>query len=231
MIRLLGDIPRSVMIAFSGGVDSLAAAHFLKAGGRDVTLLHFNHGCKFSDHIASQCMRKADELDLSICVGGISNPEPPPGESLEAYWRRERYKFLQSHASGPDLPHRKVITCHHLDDAVESWVWSSLHGNPHLIQRNHNFVIRPFLLTEKSEFEAYAAKHNLSPVDDPFNRDDSLTRNYIRTHLLPHAYHVNPGLKKVIKKKYLKTIRWSMQKDSDRSSQQAHFADLYLNIP
>lgn len=200
MIRILGEIPRNVLVAFSGGVDSLAVAHFLKQGGRTVTLLHFNHGCEYSDHIMHQCMKLAAALDLPIVCGLIPNPEPPTGESLEAYWRRERYKFFRLHAHDP---HHKVITCHHLDDAVESWVWSSLHGNPHLIQRDYKFLIRPFLLTEKSDFEAYAVKHGLTPVDDPFNRDNRLTRNYIRSNLLPHAYHVNPGLKKVIKKKYL----------------------------
>lgn len=203
MIHLLGEIPRTVYLAFSGGVDSLAVAHFLKQGGRDVSLLHFNHGCEYSDDIEAKCRHIAEYLELPLSVGVIANPEPPPGESLEAYWRRERYRFFRVFACGPDFPHQKVITCHHLDDAVESWVWSSLHGNPHLIQRDYKFLIRPFLLTEKADFVNYAERHRLVAVDDPYNRDNRLTRNYIRCNLLPHAYHVNPGLKKVIKKKYL----------------------------
>jgi tRNA(Ile)-lysidine synthase len=202
VIRLLGKLPHVVHLAFSGGVDSLAAAHFLKRGGRDVTLLHFNHGCEYSEAIMYQCMQKAKELGLAIACGNIPNPEPPPKESIEAYWRRERYKFLESFTGGTV---DKVITCHHLDDAVESWVWSSLHGNPHLIQRDYKFLIRPFLLVEKSQLIDYAEENGLKAVDDPFNRDNRLTRNYIRSNLLPHAYHINPGLKKVIKKKYLKS--------------------------
>lgn len=197
MIRILGVIPRTVNIAFSGGVDSLAVAHFLKKGGRKVTLLHFNHGCEFSDEIERQCRQQAVLLDAPIVVRAINEPECPTGQSLEAYWRGERYKFLSVFDKDP------VITCHHLDDAVETWVWSCLHGEGKLINYQMGNYIRPFLLNEKETFIEYARGRGLKPVDDPYNRETHLIRNYIRANLLPHAYYVNPGLKKVIKKKYL----------------------------
>jgi tRNA(Ile)-lysidine synthase len=120
--------------------------------------------------------------------------------SVEEYWRVERYKFLRSMSEELDAP---VVTCHHLDDAVETWVWSSLHGEGKIIPVENQGVIRPFLLTEKQELIDYASRNGLFAVDDPYNRENHLIRNYIRCNLLPHAYYVNPGLKKVIKKKYL----------------------------
>lgn len=198
MIRLLGKVPQHVNLAFSGGVDSLAAAHFLKQGKKAVRLMHFNHGCEFSDDIQRHCEVLADSLELPLTVGHIEDPITPRGESLEAYWRQERYKFFHSHHND-----NKVITCHHLDDAVESWVWSALHGNPHLIQPEMGIFLRPFLMTEKQSFVDYANRKGLVVVEDPFNHDTRLTRNYIRHNLLPHVYHVNPGLKTVIRKKYL----------------------------
>lgn len=197
MIHIQGQLPFKVNVAFSGGVDSLAGAHFLKRGGRDVTLLHFNHGCEHSDYIEQQCRLRALQLGCPIEVRRIDIPETPKGQSLEEYWRQERYKFLSIFDADP------VITCHHLDDAVETWVWSCLHGEGKLINYKMGNYIRPFLLTQKCEFEYWAEKFRLKPVDDPYNRELDLTRNYIRSNLLPHAYYVNPGLKKVIKKKYL----------------------------
>jgi len=200
MFQLLTKIPRKVNLAFSGGVDSLAAAHFLHRGGHDVTLLHFNHGCQYSDEIEWGVRHRVENDlygDLPLIVGKIDSTDgPSKGQSLEDYWRRSRYRFLRSF----DDP---FITCHHLDDAVETWVWSSLHGNPKIIPMSDDKVIRPFLLTEKSQFIEYAGKNRLVTVGDPYNFDNSLTRNYIRANIMPHAYHVNPGLKKVIRKKYL----------------------------
>ena len=203
MFKLLTKIPRKVNLAFSGGVDSLAVAHFLKRGKHDVTLLHFNHGCEYSDEIEWNVRHRIENdltggypEELPLVVGRMEKGSPAKGQSLEDYWRRARYRFLRSF---PD----PFITCHHLDDAVETWVWSALHGNPKLIPSKDDKVLRPFLLTEKSQFIDYANKNHLIPVGDPYNFNNSLTRNYIRANIMPHAYVVNPGLKKVIKKKYL----------------------------
>lgn len=200
MIQLLTKIPRKINLAFSGGVDSLAAAHFLQRN-HDVTLLHFNHGCEYSDEIEWNCRHRVENhLDgVPIIVKKIEEGQPAKGQSLEDYWRRARYKFLRSF----DDP---FITCHHLDDAVETWIWSSLHGEGKLIPFKDDKVIRPFLLTEKSQLIEYARKNSLIPVGDPYNFDNSLTRNYIRANIMQHAYVVNPGLKKVIRKKYLKLV-------------------------
>jgi tRNA(Ile)-lysidine synthase len=198
MLKLLTKIPRKINLAFSGGVDSLAVAHFLKNGKHDVTLLHFNHGCQYSDTIEQQCRERAESLSLPIVVGKMDEGSPNKGQSLEDFWRRSRYRFLRSFDD-------QFITCHHLDDAVETWVWSSLHGNPKIIPVSDAKVIRPFLTTEKDDFIKYANARGLIPVDDPYNADNTLTRNYIRTNMMHHAYKINPGLKKVIRKKYLTT--------------------------
>lgn len=199
MINLLVKPPKKINLAFSGGVDSLSVAHFLKRGKFDVTLLHFNHGCEYSADIQRQIYHRIKDLDLPLQVGYIQDygEDRAKGQSLEDYWRRARYSFLRSF----DDP---FITCHHLDDAVETWVWSSLHGEGKIIPVSDDKVIRPFLTTEKDDFIHYAKRNNLVAVDDPYNDDKSLTRNYIRANIMHHAYHVNPGLKKVIRKKYLK---------------------------
>lgn len=195
MFKLLVKIPRSVNLAFSGGVDSLVAAHFLK-NNHNVTLLHFNHGCQYSDEIENQCRQRANALGLNIIVGRCEG-ERKSTQSLEDFWRRSRYRFLRSFDNN-------FITCHHLDDAIETWVWSSMHGEGKVIPKQDDKVIRPFLITKKQTFIDYAEKHKLIPVDDPYNREYDLTRNYIRANLIPHVYKINPGIDKVIIKKYLK---------------------------
>jgi tRNA(Ile)-lysidine synthase len=197
MIKLLHPLPRDIFIAFSGGVDSLAAAHFLRNNHR-VTLLHFHHGCEYSDEILHGCLYRAEALELNMVVENIEYSEPPKGVSLEDHWRRARYRFLRRYEN--------VVTCHHLDDAIETWVWSSLHGEGKLIPSRDSNVIRPFLLTPKADLIAYASKHGLEPVNDPFNGELHLTRNYIRANIIPHALKINPGLPKVIRKKYLKEV-------------------------
>lgn len=205
MIRLTHNIPHVnvLKIAFSGGVDSLVAAHFYRRR-TDVVLCHFNHGCEYSDQIAEECIEKAKELELPIIIGNIRRKRKK-NQSLEEFWRRERYRFLYEE-SGVD-----VVTAHHLDDAIETWVWSSLHGESKLIHPmrayevndKYNWLHRPFLLTPKRELVEYAERHGLKAVHDPYNEELHLTRNYIRHNMMEHVLKVNPGIEKVIRKKYL----------------------------
>lgn len=197
-IKLLFKLPRTFNLAFSGGVDSLAAAHFFR-NNHNVTLLHFNHGCEYSDAIEEECRLRAESLSLPIIVEKIKD-EPKKGQSVEDYWRRNRYRFLRSFDN-------QFVTCHHLNDAVEGWVMSSMHGESKLIPPYDNKVLRPFLIIEKQSLVDYAERHNLIPVDDPFNADTSLTRNYVRANMMEHIYKINPGINKVIRKKYLKHIQ------------------------
>lgn len=198
MIKILPKvkIPNQVFLAFSGGIDSLAIAHFLKQGNKKVTLLHFNHDDEYSQQIALECNDLAKQLDLPLLIKTIDNPNVPAGVSVEDYWRKARYKWLRSFDG-------TVITGHHLNDAVETWVWSSLHGDGKLIPAVSGNVLRPFLITPKETFTKYCQNHNLVAVHDECNNDLDLTRNFIRNKMMPMIKKVNPGIEKVIRKKYL----------------------------
>lgn len=202
MLHLTCKIPKKINLAFSGGIDSLAAAIFLKNGRRDVTLLHFNHGNSYSNDMEMKCRELANKLNMPIHVGNLTN-QMPKGMSKEDYWRRGRYSFLRGF-------NEHFITCHHLTDAVETWVWTSLHGDGKLIPIKDELVIRPFLMTTKEELQNFYYSHgspNLDIVSDPSNTDTKYMRNYMRRHVMPHITHINPGIDTVIRKKYLNLIK------------------------
>lgn len=203
MIKMLFPLPQKLDLAFSGGIDSLVVAHFLARSKKDLRLWHFNHGCEYSDQIETECRQRAEELGLPIVVARL-NAEKPLRQSQEDFWRKHRYEFLRS-------SDRYMMTAHHLNDAVETWVWSSLHGEGKIIPYQNGNIIRPFLLTSKTDFQDYGQRHNLQEVHDPFNEDLHVMRNYMRTHVMQHIEHINPGIDKVIRKKYLSLARVELQ--------------------
>jgi len=196
MIKIQGKIPRQVMIAVSGGVDSMAVLDFLRRS-HEVEVFHFNHGTKHSDQ-AEDCVRRyVNKHDLSFHIRGISKPHKPKGMSQEDYWRQARYEWMDMFASTV-LP---LITCHHLDDCVETWIWSSMHGTGKIVPYSRGDIFRPFRQTRKRDFELWAAMHNIPYVEDDSNADTCYTRNYIRHEMMPHVLKVNPGIYKTIAKK------------------------------
>ena len=125
MIRIIGKIPPSVTVACSGGIDSMVAVHFLRQGRRKVNLAYFNHDTQHSHKAQKFVENYANQEKLNLFIGRVQGRKGK--RSLEEFWRDERYDFLQR--VGSDY----TITCHHLDDCVETWLMSSFHGQSKLI--------------------------------------------------------------------------------------------------
>lgn len=197
MLRLLQLIPNNSYIACSGGVDSMVMCDFMLGSKKKFTIVHVHHGTKHADDAYNFVKSFAQKNDIPLIVKKIkSYQESNTEKSCEEYWRDERYKLFHSLEG-------KVVTGHHLDDAVEWWVFSSLHGKSKLIPIENKNVIRPLLITEKSKILNWAVRKNIQHVTDPSNKEIKYRRNLIRHKLLPHVLQVNPGIRKVIKKKYL----------------------------
>lgn len=191
MIKLLTKLPKEITIAFSGGVDSVAITDFLKRK-HNVSLAYFHHGTEHSDKALDFVDKYAEDNDLSLYIG-ILRDKKPKGLSSEEFWRMKRYEFLE----GLDC---QIVTAHHLNDCVETYIWSALHGKPKVIPVTRNNIVRPFLTTPKNEFINWCERKGLKWCEDESNKNNRYTRNYIRNKLLPHALHVNPGLATTVKK-------------------------------
>jgi tRNA(Ile)-lysidine synthase len=189
MIRLQGKVDRTVHVACSGGVDSMAVVDFLSRN-HVVTPMFFDHGTEASSDSLEFLL---DRFERRLRIGKITR-EKERDESWEEYWRNQRYSWFHSF----DHP---VITCHHLDDCMETWIWSSLHGEGKIIPYSNQNVVRSFRLTHKTQFTDWCRNNNVPWIEDLSNEDTRHMRNYIRKMLMPSALVVNPGLAKVIAKK------------------------------
>lgn len=194
MIKLQGKLPRDIYLAVSGGVDSMAALDFLRRN-HNVCVLHYHHGTEHAMEANKFVMEYCRINDIDVLPGALRSDVPLPKTNKEEFWRNARYTFMDQFTDKP------VITCHHLDDCVETWVWSSMHGTGKLIPHTRGNYVRPFRATRKRDFELWAALHNVPYVEDSSNNDVRYTRNYIRHEMMSHVLRINPGIHKTIRKK------------------------------
>jgi tRNA(Ile)-lysidine synthase len=190
MIQLLHKLPRTLTVAFSGGVDSVAVLDFLSKN-HEVDAAFFHHGTDNSDNAFDFVWNFCRDRDITMTVGYIRN-EKPKELSWEEHWRNERYAFLENF--------EYVVTGHHLNDCIETYIWSTMHGTPKVIPDTRKNVHRPFLLNPKQEFIDWCNRKELNWCQDYSNENTDYMRNYIRKHVVEHAYHINPGIEKVVKK-------------------------------
>ena len=198
MIRIIGKIPSTVTVACSGGIDSMVFVHFLLQGKRNVKLAYFNHDTQHSHKAQKFVESYAQANKLELFIGRVQGRKGK--RSLEEFWRDERYDFLQRAGSN------YTITCHHLDDCVETWLMSAFHGQTKLIpfQRNEN-IFRPFLMTSKKVIKEYAERKEVSWIEDPSNQHTNFMRNHVRHKVMPQVLVVNPGIRNTIRKKLIET--------------------------
>jgi tRNA(Ile)-lysidine synthase len=185
---------RPFAIACSGGFDSMAVTHFFCMVRKPI-LLHVNHGTG-NDSAEELVKAYADEHGLEVIIHRVNPKNKDSKQSWEEFWREERKGFF----SKMDMP---VLTGHNLDDAMETWLFGAVHGQPKLIPYNTENVYRPFILNRKEALKEYVIKNRIPWVEDRSNMDTKYPRNRIRHNIIPEVMEINKGFDTVIKKKYL----------------------------
>lgn len=179
-------------VAVSGGIDSMVVLDFLQRGKHNPTPVFFHHGTETSDK-AHKFLKDNLKGLWSMKIKGTK----PKDKSWEEWWREERYKFFHFFT-------KEVVTAHHLNDCVETWIWSCIHGVPKIIPYRNENVIRPFLLNPKKELERWADKHKVPFIEDASNFDVRFQRNRIRHNLMPEILKINAGIETVVRKRVLR---------------------------
>lgn len=193
----------TVLVAFSGGPDSTAMLHALRARASelDITLhaAHYNHCLRgeASDLDAKFAQAFATSLDIHTHIGRADHFAGRPRVSEETA-REARYEFLRTVAKeiGADC----IAVGHTADDRAESVLLNVIRGTGVAglgsIRPVQGDIIRPLIDATRQDIESYIATHGLPFRVDESNADTSYARNWIRLELLPMLEsRFNPNVK------------------------------------
>jgi len=198
-----------VLVAVSGGADSLALAQLLINSRRrfnlELAIAHFEHGLRGQDSIDDADFVKtfAQERDIKF-FGGKGNVKTFATEnkiSVETAARLLRYEFLSKVKR--DYNFDAIALAHHADDQAETILMRLLRGATseglsamkfRTLSENYGLLIRPLLRFRKVELENFCRMKNLSPRLDKTNFIPDATRNKIRLELVPTLEKFNPAL-------------------------------------
>lgn len=198
--RNIIDWAKPVYVACSGGIDSIAVAHFFR--NKNITLYHHNHNLRSqNDEMECSVKRFAKDFNIKYCSGKSSS-----GLQSEADCRDSRLEFY-------DKLQGQIVLAHHLDDCIESYLMNCFNGTPEycpipiVTKLKNSTIVRPFLLTKKSDFQDYINTYELENyiIEDETNINTKIRRNWIRHVIIPKIEEHYPGLSKVVFKKVVKT--------------------------
>lgn len=187
---------RNVVIALSGGADSVCLAHIMKrlsdeAGGFEITAVHVHHGIRGAeaDRDAEFCKKLCSGLGIGLKEIRRDVPAYAREQKLgsEEAGRRLRYEALRGEAL--NLSCAKIAVAHHMNDQAETVVFnmcrgSGIRGMRGMLPENDR-IIRPLLCCTREEIEEYLRERDWRFCTDSTNGEDSYARNRIRHKVLP----------------------------------------------
>ena len=236
-------IDKPVIVATSGGADSVALLYVLYKLGYKVILAHVNHHKRKESEIEQKAMAEFAKLLnipfelLNYHYDGIDNFH---NDSHNA-----RYNFFKSLC---DKYNTNIIaTAHHTDDQIETVLMklmegSNLYGYGGISILNDDGqykIIRPLLCVSKEEIYEYVKNNKLVYFEDSSNFEDDFLRNRLRHHVIPLLKKECPSLGEKIEEysiqaheafDYIRSISKSYLKENFNTINANTFNDLNIAL-
>ena len=191
-------IDKPIIVAVSGGADSVCLLYVLYKLGYKVILAHVNHHKRIESEIEEKAMRNfANELNI-------------PFEVLEYHYdgmdnfhndsHNARYNFFRGLCKKYNT--NIIATAHHQDDQIETVLMKIMEGSNlygyggiAIVNDDNEYkIIRPLLCVDKEEIYSYVKKNNLIYFEDKSNHEDDFLRNRIRHHVVPLLKKESPSV-------------------------------------
>ncbi len=191
---------KKLLVAISGGVDSVVLTHLLHRLHCKIALAHCNFSLRNEESDKDELFVKklARELDVAVYTVKFNTSEyaQKKGISTQMAARDLRYNWFQEICKTHKFDY--ILTAHHSDDALETFLinltrGTGIDGLSGIPQKNEN-IIRPLLSFSRNNILDFALANKLHWREDKSNASTKYTRNKIRHEVIPVLKEINPNL-------------------------------------
>jgi tRNA(Ile)-lysidine synthase len=194
----------SILVAISGGLDSMVLAHLLLRMNCSIQLAHMNFQLRGEESERDELFVKdwalKNQIPLHVKKSNASEYADAHSVSIQEAARNLRYEWFRSLQAELSNQHSKVwlATAHHADDNIETLLLHIFRGTGLEglagIQplRKKEALIRPLLTFTKSDLLSFATANEIGFVEDSSNAQNHYTRNQVRNQLMPVIQEIFP---------------------------------------
>lgn len=186
-----------LLVAISGGVDSVVLTHLCKEANLDFALAHCNFNLRGneSDSDESFVLELAEDLDVEVFSQNFDTESFAKNEklSIQLAARQLRYDWFFELSEQLDFDY--ILTAHHADDNLETFLinlsrGTGLEGLKGIPEVNET-IVRPLLSFSREDIEDYAKKHHLKWREDSSNASTKYLRNKLRHDVISVLKDIN----------------------------------------
>jgi len=226
--HIAGQFPflkgKKLLIAISGGLDSVVLAQLFHSLNFDISLAHCNfHLRGLESDIDEEFVKNiGKKLALETFTTSFNTNEYASTNktSTQIAAREFRYHWFQELVVKHQFEY--VLTAHHADDNLETFLINlsrgtgleGLTGIPAI----NNTIVRPLLIFSRAEIEQFANKNSIEWREDQSNASTKYVRNKIRHQIIPILKELNPTVLNSFQKT-IANLKGSQQIINDTISQ------------
>ncbi|MBA6156030.1 tRNA lysidine(34) synthetase TilS [Tenacibaculum sp. S7007] len=191
---------KKLLIAISGGIDSVVLTHLLHQLKYNISLAHCNFQLRGKESDLDEVFIKNLSKDLSIKAYTTQFKTEQFAKELKLSTqlaaRKLRYDWFYELTQEYDFDY--ILTAHHADDNLETFLinltrGTGLEGLTGIPVINDK-IVRPLLAFSQEEINNYATKNNIQWREDASNAETKYLRNKIRHEIIPSLKELNPSL-------------------------------------
>lgn len=190
---------KKILLAVSGGIDSMVLADLFRKSKFDFALIHCNFKLRNTESDLDQQFVQSYSLEHNIPFYTTSFDTAAFAKdfklSTQLAARKLRYEYFYEVLQKENFDF--IATAHHLNDTIETFFINLSRGtgiNGLIgIPMQNDQVIRPLLPFSRDEIENYASENSIQWREDASNASDNYLRNKIRHHLTPILREINPS--------------------------------------
>lgn len=200
---------QEVLLAISGGIDSVVLAHLMYSAGYRFAIAHCNFhlrpsDCDRDEHFVRQLAARYG-VPFHVAHFNTMAEAERRGQGVEEAARFLRYNYFEQLIQQHE--YASVFTAHHRDDVAETFFLNLMRGTGlaglHGILPVQGHVVRPMLIFSREQITAYAQEHQLEHVEDVTNASLEYRRNQIRHLLMPLLRQLQPSVDETLQQTIL----------------------------
>ena len=237
-----------LLLAVSGGVDSVVLCELVARSGYAFTIAHCNFQLRGEeserDESFVRSLSKKYKCEIMVKAFDTEAYAGKNKASIQVAARELRYQWFNEVLSGIQNKNggKWIATAHHLDDNIETVLMNFFKGTGisglRGILPKAGKIVRPLLFARKEELIQFASDSKLEWVEDSSNKSDKYSRNYLRHQLIPLMESLYPSaIENVrdnidrfseIEKLYKEAVHLQLKRLIERKGEEIHIPILKL---
>jgi tRNA(Ile)-lysidine synthase len=191
-----------ILVAVSGGLDSMVLAELLIRSGYKTGIAHCNFSLRDresdDDERFVKCFAEQYSLPFFTRRFDVTQYASDHGISIQMAARNLRYPWFEELRKSINFDF--AATAHHLDDNTETILLNMVRGTGLRglggikAYQSDRKIVRPLMCFSKKEISAYASKEEIEFREDSSNKEAKYARNLIRHKVIPVLAELNPAL-------------------------------------